>query len=83
MKSSKMQTDVNGALIKNTRVDSRKPIVSIHIIILLITHLSLNIKEMADRTWDIVWHGFSNVPKFLMSGISFLYCFIQDLGFFL
>jgi hypothetical protein len=41
--------------------------ISISIIVLLVAYLSLNVEEMADCIWDIIHHGFSNVPKFPMS----------------
>jgi hypothetical protein len=39
-------------------------LISIPVIILFVVYLSLNIQEMAECIWDIVWHGFGNVPGF-------------------
>ena len=53
------------------------------VIVLLTIHLSLNVKETADHIWDIVRHGFSNIPQFSYKWISaFCIYFIEDLGFF-
>jgi len=44
---------------------TRFQLISIPAIILLVVHLSLKIKEMAEHIWDI-HHSFSNVPGFPM-----------------
>jgi len=46
---------------------TRFQLISIPTIILLIVHLSLNIKKMVEHIWD-VHHSFSNVPGFPMGG---------------